>query len=286
MTGNEALRAAAARLRAAGLEGAARDARLLLAHAMGVAQDRLVLCLGGAVDETVRMALDRLIDARVQRQPVSQILGQRLFWGRSFRVTPDVLDPRPETETLVAAALGQPFRRVLDLGTGSGCILISVLADRPGAAGQGVDLSPAALAVAQENAAHHGVEARFAVSDWYAQMTGRFDLIVSNPPYIALAEMAGLAPEVRDWEPHLALTPGGDGLDACRAIAAGAMDHLVPGGRILLEIGPTQGAAVRDLLVAGGLADIRILPDLDGRDRVVEGRAPPMEGGAATSQGA
>jgi release factor glutamine methyltransferase len=204
---------------------------------------------------------------------MAQITGERLFWGRSFRVTGATLDPRPETEVLVAAALAEPFARVLDLGTGTGCILLSLLADRPGTAGLGVDVSPAALAVAVENAARLGVVAEFRLSDWFAGVAGRFDLIVSNPPYIAAAEMAGLAPEVRDWEPHLALTPGGDGLDAYRAIAGGVAAHLEPGGRLLLEIGPTQAAEVAALLAAAGLAGIEVLADLDGRDRVVAARA-------------
>ena len=186
-------------------------------------------------------------------------------------VTPDVLDPRPETETLVAAALEQPFARLLDLGTGSGCILISLLADRPSAQGVGTDLSDAALEVARRNAGQLGVaeRVRFLRSDWFGGVQGRFDLIVSNPPYIAEDEMAALAPEVRDWEPRAALTPGGDGLAAYRAIAQGAGARLMAGGRLILEIGPTQGAAVTALLRAAGFDCVEIRPDLDGRDRVV-----------------
>ena len=145
------------------------------------------------------------------------------------------------------------------------------------ARGLGVDLSPAALEVARENAATHGARAAFRVSDWFSQVTGRYDLIVSNPPYIAAAEMADLAPEVLN-EPHLALTPGGDGLDAYRAIARGAPARLMPGGRLIVEIGPTQGAAVAGLFAAEGLGELRILPDLDGRDRVVFARKPAQPG--------
>lgn len=272
----QALQQATARLAAAGVADAARDARALLAHATGLAPDRLLFALQDPLPEPAADQFARAIAARAARQPVSQITGQRLFWGRHFRVTPDVLDPRPETEILIAAALEQPFARVLDLGTGSGAILLSLLAECPAARGVGVDLSPAALAVARGNATALGLGARaeFALSDWCAAVTGAFDLIVSNPPYIAAAEMAALAPEVRDWEPHLALTPGGDGLAAYRAIAAQAPAHLAPGGRILLEIGPTQGAAVAALCDAAGLAGIAILPDLDGRDRVVLARRP------------
>jgi release factor glutamine methyltransferase len=191
-------------------------------------------------------------------------------------VTPDVLDPRPETEVLVAAALEAGFRRVLDLGVGSGAILLSLLADRAEATGVGTDLSAAALAVAQANADALGVAARvgFQQADWFSGLVGQFDLIVSNPPYIAEDEMSGLAPEVRDWEPWLALTPGGDGLAAYRAIAAGVGAHLAPGGRVILEIGPTQGAAVAALLAEAGLEGVAVRPDLDGRDRIVAAWLP------------
>lgn len=276
VTGAEALRAAIPRLRDAGIEDAPRDARALLAHAIGIAADRLTLHLHDDLTEAILGAFDAGIAARCRRQPVAQITGQRLFWGHRFRVTPDTLDPRPETEVLVAEALSVPFLAMADLGTGTGCILISCLLDMPGASGLGTDISPAALAVAQGNAAAHGLggRARFAVSDWFGAVPGQFDLIVSNPPYIADAEMAALSPEVRDHEPHLALTPGGDGLDAYRALARGAPARLQAGGRLLLEIGPTQGQAVAGLLAAQGFAAIRVLPDLDGRDRVVAARMP------------
>ncbi|MBI1217517.1 MAG: peptide chain release factor N(5)-glutamine methyltransferase [Rhodobacteraceae bacterium] len=276
MTGADALRAAIPRLRDAGVEDAARDARVLLAHAIGIASDRLTLHLPDPLQPEAAARFEAAITARAARQPVSQITGRRLFWGRPFRVTPDVLDPRPETECLIAAALAAPFTRVLDLGTGTACILLTLLAERPGTTGLGTDLSDAALAVARENAASLGfaIHASFQPSDWFAGVTGRFDLIVSNPPYIAAAEMPALAPEVRQWEPHLALTPGGDGLDAYRALAVGAGAHLAPGGRLMVEIGPTQGAAVAALFRAAGLQGVVVLPDLDGRDRVVAATAP------------
>lgn len=273
MTLLEAQRAAVARLAAAGVEDPLRDARLLLAEAAGLAAGRLSLHLADPLTPEAALRFEAAVAARESRRPVSQILGRRLFWGREFRVTPAVLDPRPETEILVAAALAEPFSRVLDLGTGSGAILLSLLADRPGARGLGVDLSPAALEVARGNAAALGVAAGFAPSDWFGAVRGRFDLIVSNPPYIAEAEMPGLAPEVL-FEPRLALTPGGDGLDAYRAIAAGARRHLAPGGRLLVEIGPTQADAVAALMVRAGLTEVRTLHDMDGRDRIVGARAP------------
>jgi len=283
MIAQGALVAAVAQLQAAGIEGAARDARVLLAHALGIGADRLTLHLQDVLGADQQAGYHAALAARMARQPVAQIIGRRLFWGLSFRVTPDTLDPRPETETLVAEALTRSFMKVLDLGTGTGCILLSCLKGMPMARGVGIDASPAALVVAEGNARDLGLDARarFLRSDWFSAVPGAFDLIVSNPPYIAAVEMAGLSPEVRDWEPHLALTPGGDGLDAYRTIARGAGARLMPGGRILLEIGPTQGEAVSGLLAQAGLAEVRVLPDMDGRDRVVAA----VKRGAADSCG-
>lgn len=281
MTAAEALRAAIPRLRAAGVEDAPLDARLLLAHALGIAQDRLTLHLPDAMTEAQAAAYDLALTARANRQPVAQIIGKREFWGLTFRVTPDTLDPRPDTEALVAEALRAPFLNMLDLGTGTGCILLACLKSMPMARGLGVDISAAALGVARFNAGALGLSTRaqFRQSDWFAAVTGRYDLIVSNPPYIAEDEMPDLAPEVRDWEPHLALTPGGDGLEPYRILARGAPARLMAGGRLLVEIGPTQGQAVAALFAAQGLQDIRILPDMDGRDRVVAAVKPaPSEG--------
>jgi release factor glutamine methyltransferase len=243
---------------------------------MGIAPDRLTLHLPDPLTDQAAVAYDAAITARAAHQPVAQITGQRLFWGRSFKVTQDTLDPRPETEILVAKALSRPFLKLLDLGTGTGCILLSCLADMPMASGVGADLSQAALDVAQENADRLGLtkRARLVRSDWCAAISGRFDLIVSNPPYIAAAEMAHLSRDVLDWEPLSALTPGGDGLDAYRIIATQAPARLMNGGRLLLEIGPTQAAEVSALLAAQGLTDIRTLQDLDGRDRVACAQKP------------
>lgn len=276
MKAQDALRRAIPRLQEAGIEDGSRDARVLLAHALGIGHDRLTLKLQDDLTAPQEALYNQALVARMARQPVAQITGRRLFWGLSFRVTRDTLDPRPETETLVAEALREPFLKMLDLGTGTGCILLSCLKGMPMARGLGTDISEAALQVAIGNTRDLGLEtqARFRRSDWFADVTGAFDLIVSNPPYISSDEMAALAPEVRDWEPHLALTPGGDGLDPYRKIARGAGPRLMPGGRLLVEIGPTQGAAVGALFAAAGLEDIRILPDMDGRDRVVAAIKP------------
>lgn len=270
MTVGQALARATRRLIAAGIDGAAGDARVLLAHVLGVPRSRLLLQLPEPMDEAAEEAFEALVAARAQRHPVSHLVGRRAFYGRDFRVTPDVLDPRPETEILVAAALEAPFTTVLDLGTGSGAILLTLLAEREGAQGLGTDNSAAALAVAEGNAAALGVtgRARFAQADWWQGVEGRFDLVVSNPPYIAADEMPGLSPEVLR-EPRQALTDEGDGLSAYHAIAAGAVDHLAPGGRLLVEIGPTQAEDVSRLFVAQGLAVTGVRCDLDERNRVV-----------------
>lgn len=271
MTGAEALRAALPRLQAAGVEGAARDLRLLLAFAIGIAPDRLTLVLNDPLSDAALARFEAAVVARMSRQPVSQIVGGRLFWGRWFRVTPDVLDPRPETETLIAAALDGEFSRVLDLGTGSGAILITLLAERGHATGMGIDLSENALSVATGNAASLLVadRATFLQSDWLGAVSGTFDLIVANPPYIAEAEMPDLSPDVRLWEPRLALTPGGDGLEAYRHILRDIGAVLAPSGRVLFEIGAGQGSAVAALCRSAGLRAVTVLQDMDGRDRVV-----------------
>ncbi|AWB48628.1 peptide chain release factor N(5)-glutamine methyltransferase [Gemmobacter aquarius] len=266
----DALRAAIPRLRDAGIEDAPRDARALLSFAARVPPDRLTLHLHDDIASEALARYDDAVTRRANREPVSHIIGQRLFWGRSFRVTPDTLDPRPETELLVQTALSAPFASVLDLGTGTGCILLSLLADRPQATGTGTDIHAPTLAIAAENAAKHGLTDRgsFLASDWLAEVTGRFDLIVSNPPYIAESELPTLSPEVL-YEPRRALTPGGDGLSPYRKIAAAASAHLAPNGRLIVEIGPTQALAVAGIFADAGLTGIRILQDLDGRDRVV-----------------
>lgn len=262
-------------LREAGIPDAAADARRLLAHALGVEPGRLTIRLAEAMSPAQSEAFGALLARRIRREPVSQILGERLFWGRSFRVTRDTLDPRPETETLVACALEEPFARLLDLGTGTGCLLVTLLAECPEATGIGIDLSPAALAVAAENAARHGVADRadLLLSDWYGAVSGEFDLILSNPPYIPAAELDHLEPEVRDWEPHLALTDGGDGLAAHRAVLGGARPHLRPGGRVAIEVGAGQAPAVLAIGQAAGLTPLGTRPDLDGRARVCVFRA-------------
>ncbi|WP_277871141.1 peptide chain release factor N(5)-glutamine methyltransferase [Thalassorhabdomicrobium marinisediminis] len=252
-----------------------RDARLLLAHVLDVPADRMTLILRDAVSAPQRDAFDALVARRAAGEPVSHLVGRRQFYGRWFEVTAQVLDPRPETETLIETALEVDFTRVLDLGTGSGCILLTLLAERPDATGLGLDLSEAAVELATRNGGALGAHKRaaFAVSDWFERATGRFDLVVSNPPYIAAEEMPGLAVEL-SFEPRMALTDEGDGLSCYRRIAAGADAHLHPGGWLMVEIGPTQAQAVAGMFTAAGLGEVGIRQDLDGRDRVVLGRKP------------
>ena len=275
-TAAQAMVAATARLRAAGVDDPARDARVLLAHAARIEAARVTLIAPEELSHEVAERYDQLISLRAIRVPVSHLIGERDFYGRRFKVSAHVLDPRPETETLIEAALSEPFERVLDLGVGSGCILVTLLAEQQGALGLGVDLSEAACLQASANAVLHRVEARADIrqSDWFSAVKGQFDLIVSNPPYIALNEMDDLSEEVREHEPQMALTDGADGLSAYRLICAGLGRHLAQGGRVLVEIGPTQGAAVAEMMRAAGLVEVTVLPDLDGRDRVVLGRNP------------
>jgi release factor glutamine methyltransferase len=273
MTAAQAMAAASARLRAAGVPDPARDARVLLAHAARIEASRVTLIAPEELASDIADRYEQLIALRAVRVPVSHLLGEREFYGRRFKVSSDVLDPRPETETLIEAALALPFERVLDLGVGSGCLLVTLLAENETATGVGVDLSELACLQASANAVLHRVQRRAEIrqSDWLDNVEGRFDLIVSNPPYIALDEMDGLEAEVREHEPEMALTDGGDGLGAYRRIADEVLPHLTQDGRLLVEIGPTQAAAVMALLARAGLKGLRVIHDLDGRDRVICG---------------
>lgn len=274
MTAAEALAAAASRLRAAGVPDPARDARMLLAHAASVDAARITLIAPEDLAPDIEERFDALISLRAVRVPVSHLVGEREFYGRKFKVSRDVLDPRPETETLVEAALAEPFASVLDLGTGSGCILLSLLAERPRAVGVGVDLSEAACLQASTNAVHLGLAPRVEIlqSDWFSDVRGSFDLIVSNPPYLSSDEYDAAQPELTQHEPRMALTDDGDGLDAYRLLAEHSPRFLAPGGRVLVEIGWQQGAAVQAIFDKAGACDISVLSDLDGRDRVISAR--------------
>ncbi len=258
-------------LSAAGIDGPERDARVLLAHVMDIDQASLMARMKDTLPQSALYGMDRVIAVRSLHQPVSHITGKRNFWNHEFLVNSDVLDPRPDTETLVAAALEQPFDNVLDLGTGSGAIILSLLAERPQAMGVATDISAKALDVARRNAGRIGVADRvqFIESDWFENINGKYDLIVSNPPYISESEMESLAPEVRDWEPHLALTPGGDGLSAYHTLANELPTHLTPKGRAFFEIGYRQATDVKDIFTNAGFTQLQVLQDMAGHDRVI-----------------
>jgi release factor glutamine methyltransferase len=266
-----ALAGATARLAAAGVEDAARDARLILRWAAGMDAAALSARLSEPPGEGEAARFAAGVARRAARAPLSHVTGRRAFWRHDFAVTPDVLDPRPETELLVAAALERPFGRVLDLGVGSGCILLSLLAERPGARGVGIDASPAALAVAAANAAALGVADRADLrpGDWLDGVDGPFDLVTSNPPYLASAELRDLSPEVLA-EPRGALDGGPDGLEPYRRIAMDLDRVLSPGGRALVEIGPTQGETAAAPFRAAGFGRVALRRDLDARPRLLE----------------
>jgi release factor glutamine methyltransferase len=260
----------------AGIPNAARDARLLAAHVCDIDPSRVTL---HEMDEVSEAAIARFDDAITQRQnhrPVSRIIGVRQFWGRNFQITDDVLDPRGDTETLISEALKTPAKRILDLGTGSGILGITLATEQVDAVVAVTDISQAALAVAIANAKRYDVEDRieFIQSDWFDSLHGKFDLIISNPPYIGENELEGLEPDVIDYDPIIALTPGGDGLAPYRIIAAQAKDYLNENGRVIVEIGHIQGNDVRNLFLNAGFMNVQILQDLDGKDRAIVAKHP------------
>lgn len=270
-TVRQALAAASARLAAAGVESARRDAEVLLQHALGRDRSWLIGQRDTPLDGTGAAKFEAAVVRRVAREPVSHILGRREFWSLDFIVTADVLDPRPDTETLVEAVLrhAPAPARILDLGTGSGCILLALLGERPSAWGTGVDRSPAALNVAAANARNLGLadRATFVAADWGAALHARFDVIVSNPPYIPRGHMAGLEPEVLLHEPRAALDGGADGLDSYRRLLAGMPGLLADDGILALELGAGQADDVAAMARAGGLSTVSLSRDLAGIER-------------------
>ena len=259
-----------------GPEVAARDARLLLAHAAGWSGAQMLANLHDPMPSEARQRFDDSIAARLSGFSVAHIIGEVEFYGRPFHVGKGDLAPRPDTETLVDLALAGPFETLLDLGTGTGVIAVTLLAGRAGVRGMATDLEDGFLDRARRNAARHGVADRLALcaSDWFTDVSGRFDLITSNPPYVTEADYQGLAPDILIGERREALTPGGDGLAAYRVIAGQALAHLTSTGRLMVEIGHDQGQAVAEIFSAIGLAEVEIHGDINGTDRVVSGRNP------------
>lgn len=271
---SEVLKLATARLAEAGVDSARLDARLLLGKALGVEGAWLFNHANDEVPDERDFAA--LIERRIAREPISLILGHREFWSLDFTVTRDTLAPRPDSETLIEAVLAElPDRTrplsLLDLGTGTGCLLLSLLSELPATRGTGVDLNPDTLAVAKGNAERLGFGGRtaFIQSDWWLNLSGRYDVIISNPPYIPSGDIVGLDPEVAKFEPLGALDGGADGLDAYRRLAAGAGNFLAEQGLIAFEVGAGQARDVASLLVQAGFAIRQIRKDLAGIERCV-----------------
>ena len=259
------------KLKLAHIDTARRDARLLAAAAMEINTAQVTLKALDHVSKQQQDHFESMIEQRRNFKPVSRILGKRQFWNRWFEISPDVLDPRGDSEVLVNLALQQKADRILDLGTGSGILALTLLSEWPDARAVGVDICEKALLIAQRNAVQHEVSDRFQAqkSDWFEAISGQFDLIVSNPPYIGEDEIPHLDPDVRLYDPMIALSPGRDALLAYQNIASDAIGYLKPGGRLLVEIGFWQGEAVRALFASNGLKSIEIIQDLNGLDRVV-----------------
>jgi release factor glutamine methyltransferase len=270
-------------LKAAGVESPVLDARVLLERAAGVTRTAIVTDPHQHISPHAVAAFDALLARRLAREPVSHILGRKAFWTLEFAVSPAVLAPRPETEFLVEGAVAETASTsplsVLDLGVGSGAILLSILSMRPLAMGLGVDVSADALAVARANAEALGMAGRtqFRLGDWDDGLEGQFDVIVSNPPYIPTNDIEALEPEVRDYEPRLALDGGADGLSCYRQIAPAIKRRLAPAGVALLEFGAGQADAVTAIVRAAGLNPVRLIQDLGARPRCLVMRQP--EGG-------
>lgn len=280
-----------AQLRGAGVDAPQRDARLIAQLGCGISSSDLIADPDRSLSVAELARLSDLRHRRLSREPVSRIVGQRGFMELNLEISPETLDPRPDTETLVQAVIDTlraegrdrlPLA-VADLGIGSGAILISLLQALPGAHGIGVDISDGALAIAAKNAATHGVGARIALRSgaWLEGLDTVFDVIVSNPPYIPSGDIAGLAPEVRVFDPRIALDGGDDGLDAYRCIASGYQRCLKSGGWLFLEVGEGQADDVIGILAANDEnpasrtkreADIKVFQDLTGRSRCVAKR--------------
>jgi len=277
------LEEASERLRAAGVDSPRLDAELLLAFAAGVTREAL-FANSIVIDDALRDRYATLIAQRASRMPLAYIVGRREFYSMELEVSPEVLIPRSETEVLVTAALdvvaSRPVARVLDLATGSGAIALAIAANAPNARVTATDVSAPALAIAARNAIHHGFDRRveFRLADCWEVLDdgdalGSFDLIVANPPYVRNDEISSLVPEIRGFEPHLALAGGPDGLDFYRRIIDGAREHLAPDGTVMVEVGEGQAGDVATFFRARGYDNLALLKDFANIQRVVTGHA-------------
>ena len=277
----DARRALAAQFRSAGLDTPDLDARILTGHALGLDHAALASSAARVLSPEEAHAIEAVAARRLAGEPVARITGVKEFWGLELRITPATLVPRPDTETVVEAALAaidadgsrQRALRIADLGTGSGALLLALLSELPNALGIATDISVEALQTARDNARRHklGTRAAFVACDFGAALRGSLDLIMVNPPYIASGELAGLPAEVRH-DPELALDGGTDGLDCYRAITADARRLVTPGGSIVVELGAGQEAAVAALFRAAGLECLPSRPDLSGITRALTAR--------------
>lgn len=273
-TAAAALRQARKALAGAGIADAALDARLLLQHVLACDHAGLISVENHPLTEDEQQNFAAAVARRITHEPVSKIMGWNEFYGRRFSVNRHVLDPRADTETVIELALSRvrkPAPRLLDLGTGSGAIILTLLAETPQATGIARDISPEALQVAKQNGTALGLASRceFHCASWFGELEERFDLIVSNPPYIPAAVIPTLDRDVKDHDPHLALDGGEDGLAAYRAIAAGAAPHLADGGIIIVEVGAGQRPDVEAIFKAHGLTLQEARRDLGGHERAL-----------------
>jgi len=261
----------AIKLSKSGIDGAARDARILTAYALGIPISDLSHKINEQVSEKTISKLEKLINRRIDREPISKILGRREFWGRSFSINKNVLDPRGDTETLIDFVIEKPVKSVLELGTGSGAIAVTLACEWKEVYVTAIDISEDALLLAKINAEKFNVQNKiqFLKSDWFDAIDGIFDLIISNPPYIGLKEKDRILDEVKKYDPEISLFAGNEGLDAYKRIIPNLARYLKPDGFVVLEIGASQSNQVTNMMNAVGFANTKIVKDLSGKDRLI-----------------
>jgi release factor glutamine methyltransferase len=272
------IRAATHQLAAAGIDNPELDARLLTQHVLHIGHAEVLAQSERPLSHKEIEHINALIARRVKREPVARIMGEREFWGLSFGLNEATLEPRPDSETLIEESLKRirqtpqfKISRVLDLGTGTGCLLLSLLSEMPQASGVGIDVAPRAVEQAQANAKRNHLSERseFRIGNWFENVTERFDVIVSNPPYIVASDIDVLQPEVRDYDPRIALDGGADGLDIYRFLIPKLSPHLNKGGHVAFEVGQGQSAYVSDILKDYGFQNVTVHRDLGGIERCV-----------------